>query len=123
MSRSRWNPSVQFLALGILAGLALAWFLGGSVVPNAFAQQAATRELNGTIAFTTTGGAGPTQLLYLIDTRNQAFAVYRVDPSDPNGAVKLEGTRQYRWDLQLSEYNNHEPNVVAVQSMVGTARR
>ena len=62
-------------------------------------------------------------MLYLIDTRTQAFAVYRVDPSDPNGAVKLEGTRQYRWDMQLSEYNNTEPNVVAVQSMVGTARR
>jgi hypothetical protein len=57
---------------------------------------------------------GPVQWLYLIDTRKHAFAVYRIDPSNPNGTVKLEAARQYRWDLDLDQYNNHglEPSDV-----------
>lgn len=115
------NPSMRVGAMGLLVGLALAWILGSDRVPPALAQ-ATRNDATGTIAFTS-GGAGSSQMLYVIDTRSQAFAVYRVDPSDPNGAVKLEGARQFRWDLQLSEYNNNEPNVAAVQSMVGTVRR
>jgi hypothetical protein len=62
-------------------------------------------------------------LLYLIDTRNQSFAVYRVDPQDPKGTLKLEATRQYRWDLKLGEFNNQPPEVAAVEAMVGAVRR
>jgi len=71
----------------------------------------------GTIAFTTQT-AGPAQLLYLIDTRSKAFAVYRIDPSSPKGMVKLEAARQYQWDLKLAEYNNLPPEVSAVESTV-----
>ena len=57
---------------------------------------------------------GPTQWLYLIDTKQKSFAVYRIDPSNPKGAVKLEASRKYRWDLELDEYNNQglEPSDV-----------
>lgn len=121
MTGNRWNPAARYGVAGMLAGLAMAWILGNGRVPPAHAQ-ATPPDAGGTIALTA-AGVGSTQWLYLIDTRNQAFAVYRIDPQDTNGAVKLEGTRQYRWDMLLSEYNNNEPNVLAVQSMVGSVRR
>jgi hypothetical protein len=76
-----------------------------------------TAEANGTIAFTSSLG-GTAQLLYLIDTRTKAFTVYRIDPSNPKGTVKLEAARQYHWDLKLSEYNNLPPEVSAIESTV-----
>jgi hypothetical protein len=74
-------------------------------------------ETSGTIAFTSqTSGAA--QLLYLVDTRAHAFAIYRIDPANPKGAVKLEAARQYQWDLKLTEFNNQPPEVSAIESTV-----
>jgi len=80
----------------------------------------AGNDASGTIAFSTPSNGGTAQLLYLIDTKAQAFAIYRIDPSNAKGAVKLEGCRQYQWDLKLSEYNNGEPDVASVESMIKT---
>ena len=57
---------------------------------------------------------GPIQWLYLIDTKQKSFALYRIDPMNPKGSVKLEASRKYRWDLELDEYNNQglEPSDV-----------
>ncbi len=57
---------------------------------------------------------GPIQWLYLIDTKQKSFAVYRIDPTNSKGSVKLEASRKYRWDLELDEYNNQglEPSDV-----------
>jgi hypothetical protein len=74
-------------------------------------------EAEGTIAFTTNPN-GPVQLLYLIDTRARAFTIYRVDST--KGTVKLDAARQYGWDLKLTAYNNLEPQVAAIESMVRT---
>jgi len=74
-------------------------------------------ESFGTVAFSSTAG-GNAQFLYLIDPRAHAFAVYRVDPSNPKGTVKLEAARQYQWDLKLAEYNNLPPEVSAIESTV-----
>ncbi|GAC1464650.1 MAG: hypothetical protein NVSMB9_03550 [Isosphaeraceae bacterium] len=74
-------------------------------------------ETSGTCAFTSPAG-GNAQLLYVIDTKARAFAVYRIDPSNPKGTVKLEAARQYQWDLKLDEYNNQEPTVAAIESTV-----
>ena len=63
---------------------------------------AARPSAGGVIALTTPTG-GPAQLLYLIDTRSKAFAIYRVDPTNAKGAVKLEAARQYQWDLKLAD--------------------
>jgi hypothetical protein len=117
MLRTR-RPALGTALAGLAAGLALAWTLGIGRVPPVGAQPATTGDPSGTIAFTT-GGAGTAQLLYLIDTRTQAFAVYRVDPNEVKGTVKLEAARQYRWDLKLGEYNNSPPEVAAVEAMVG----
>jgi hypothetical protein len=74
-------------------------------------------EANGTLALVASP-YGSTQWLYLIDTRSRAFAIYRVDPSNPKGSVKLEAARQYQWDLKLEHYNNQAPEPGAIESMV-----
>lgn len=101
---------------GLMLGLTVAWWCGG---PNPSARaQAAPADANGTIAFTATSNG--VQMLYLIDTRSQAFAIYRVDPTGAKGSsnLKLEAARQYRWDLRLSEFNNQPPEVSAIEAMV-----
>ncbi|MGO8901359.1 MAG: hypothetical protein ACLQU5_23845 [Isosphaeraceae bacterium] len=76
-------------------------------------------ESNGTLAMVATP-AGPAQWLYLIDTKSHAFAIYRLDPSNPKGSLKLEAARQYQWDLKLEHYNNQAPEPAAIESMVRT---
>ena len=121
-SDNRWIASARLLGVGLVSGLAIAWGFGGGGTPSALALaqgQAAPSAESGTIAFTTAGPNGTGQHLYVIDTKSQAFAVYRVDPTDPKGAVKLEAARQYRWDLKLAEFNNQAPEVATIEAMVG----
>ena len=121
MSEGRWGGVARYGLPGLAVGLILSWW-GGGHGPSARAQGAppAAVESNGTIAFTSGPANSPSQMLYLIDTKAQAFAVYRVDPTSPRGSgtVKLEAARQYRWDLKLSEFNNQPPEVSAIESMV-----
>ena len=125
MGSFRESPWVRFGFPGLLAGLALAALVGGWQAPEAHGQLApganlaAGAEGSGTIAFTSPG-PGMTQFLYMVDTKAQSFAVYRVDSSGSKGSVKLEAARHYRWDLKLAEYNNQPPEVGAVESMVRT---
>lgn len=118
MARADWRKILGYGAPGVVVGLALAWWAGGRA-PTADAQAITPgAEANGTIAFTSPAG-GSSQLLYLIDTRSQSFAIYRVDPqSARTGSVKLEAARQYRYDLKLSEYNNLPPDVPSVEAMI-----
>jgi len=74
-------------------------------------------EAGDTIAFTTNAN-GSAQLLYLIDTRTRAFVIYRVDTT--KGTVKLDVARQYGWDMKLTAFNNLDPQVTAIESMVKT---
>jgi len=76
-------------------------------------------EGNGTLALIAET-AGPAQWLYLIDTKKRAFAVYRIDPSNGKGTVKLEACRQYKWDLELEHYNNQAPEPAAIEATVKT---
>lgn len=122
MTSERGMPAVRYGVPGMLAGVALAWLLGGGQPTALRAQGPAHAESAGTIAFTSTG-PGSTQLLYIIDTKSQAAAVYHVDPQELKGTLKLEATRQYRWDLKLAQYNNQPPEVSAVEAMVGGIRR
>ena len=121
MSTGHFGGAARYGLPGLLAGLVLAWWVGGHG-PTARAQGLAPgTESNGTIAFTTAVANGSsTQMLYLIDTKSQAFAVYRVEPagSKGTGIVKLEAARQYRYDLKLSEFNNQPPEVSSIEAMV-----
>ena len=74
-------------------------------------------DANGTLAWSPRPRARA-QWLYLIDTKTRAFAIYRVDPSNPKGTVKLEAARQYQWDLKLDHYNNQAPEPAAIESTV-----
>jgi hypothetical protein len=112
-----WGSAARYGLPGLVAGLALSWVLGTGRAPEARAQGSPGAEAHGTIAFTA-ATPGSASLLYLIDTRNQAFAVYRVDTV--RGTVKLEAARQYRGDLRLTEFNNLPPEVAAVEAMVAT---
>lgn len=131
MASREWSGAVRFGLPGLFLGLAAAWTFGGGAAPSVKAQGAgpgamaseAPRMVPGmaasadTIAFAVASPGSP-QLFYLIDTRNQAFAIYRVDTMHPKGAVKLEAARQYRYDLKLAEFNNQAPEVAAIESMV-----
>lgn len=122
MTRTGRASSLRPVALGVLAGaVATAFALGDGPTP--IRAQPAAPAAAGTIAFTTPAGPGSAQLLYLVDTRTQALAIYRVDPSEVKGTLKLEAARQYGWDLRLGEFNNQPPEVSAVEAMVGGTRR
>lgn len=128
---------------GVVLGIALSWF-GAACGPLAMAQiraggdsstqpgqssrgtdargsaqgrPLASGDLNGTLALVTSP-AGSVQWLYLIDTKSRAFAIYRVDPANPKGSVKLEAARQYQWDLKLEHYNNQAPEPAAIEATV-----
>jgi hypothetical protein len=135
---------VRFGLPGLILGVMLSW-TAGARGPFAAAQTRGAREpgqaatggrgveagrgpgpgrptaggdSNGTLALVTSSAGSSAQLLYLIDTRAQAFAVYRVDGSNPKGTVKLEAARQYQWDLKLDHYNNQAPEPAAIEATV-----
>jgi hypothetical protein len=115
--------AVRYGGAGLVGGLVLSVVFGmGRLTPARAQASSGSNEASGTIAFTS-GSAGSVQMLYVIDTKNQAFAVYRVDPQNGKGSIKLEAARQYRYDLRLAEYNNQPPEVSAIESMVGAPRR
>ena len=119
-----WWRAARFGLPGVLLGVVLAWTFQGERGLHAQTPPGGERprvlpagDASGTIAFTTPT-SGSAQLLYLIDTRTKSFVLYRIDPSNAKGTVKLEGARQYQWDLKLTEFNNQQPEVSAVESMV-----
>ena len=142
----RINPAVVRYGLpGLVVGMVLAWGSGvrgpqvvaqtGSGERPAGGQRVAPRSIEGgksQAARSITGGdsggtlaliaetTGPAQWLYLIDTKKRAFAVYRIDPSNAKGTVKLEASRQYKWDLELEHYNNQAPEPAAIEATVKT---
>jgi phage protein U len=120
MSRGHWGGFARYGLPGLMAGLILSWWVGGQGSTVKGQGMVPTSEANGTIAFTTSSNNSSSQLLYLIDTKSQAFAVYRVEPNNSNrsGTVKLEAARQYRYDLKLSEFNNQPPEVSQIEGMV-----
>lgn len=129
-----WSGVVRFGLPGLLLGAAIAGGFGSVKSPAAQAQgtnpaMAERSKLGvpgadgaGTIAFTVPTG-GSAQLLYLIDTRSRAFAVYRVDPANTKGTLKLEAVRQYQWDLKLVHYNNTDPVPDAIEAMMRSSGR
>jgi hypothetical protein len=81
-------------------------------------------EVGGILALIAQPPAGaPVQWLYLIDTKKRAFAIYRVDPTNPQGCVKLEASRQFRWDLDLDQYNNQGLEPADVKARVDALNR
>ena len=44
-------------------------------------------------------------------------------PDEFQGVVKLEASRQYKWDLKLEHYNNQAPEPDAIKATVETLAR
>jgi hypothetical protein len=81
-------------------------------------------EAGGILALITSPSAiPPVQWLYMIDTKKRSFAIYRVDPTNSQGCVKLEASRQFRWDLDLDEYNNQGLEPADVKARVEALNR
>ncbi len=125
MSRGNWDGLTRYGLPGLLAGLVLTLWAGGHG-PMARAQGTVPAvDSNGIMALTSPASGSSPLLLFLIDTKspNAAFAVYRVEPNNPKGSLKLEASRQYRSDLKLMEFNNQSPTVSGIQEMVGPVNK
>jgi hypothetical protein len=120
MSMGHWGGAARYGLPGLITGLALAWWGGGHGHTARAQGNTPGAESNGTIAFTCPVTGKPSQMLYLIDTKTRAFAVYRVEPavSQGSGSVKLEAARKYEYDLRLTEFNNQPPEVSSIEAMV-----
>ena len=63
---------------------------------------------------------GPTvegqQLIVLIDNQQQTMGSYFVDTK--SGQISLRCVRNFRWDLQMSEFNGSEPSPEKIQALL-----
>jgi hypothetical protein len=125
-----WRGVARYGLPGMLVGMMAAGGIGGDRGAQVRAQAenlpgmdrsrmttSTSNDGSGTIAFASPAGSAA-QFLYIIDSRTRAVAIYRVDPNNPKGTLKLEAARQYQWDLKLSEYNNNDPHVADVESSI-----
>jgi len=112
-------PFWGWLAIGVAFG----WLCAGLPGTRIQAQtgNAQLRQSSG-LQFQITGMPGQSQWLTVINPETQSLAVYRFEPDNPRGSLKLEAVRQIRWDMMLSEYQNQPPEVSAVESMTRNAR-
>ena len=61
-------------------------------------------------------GADKSQVLTVIDPRQQAMCVYRIDLT--NGKIALMSVRNIRWDLQMTEFNGVNPLPQEIRSQL-----
>ncbi len=107
---------LRFGLPGLLLGVAGCWFVsnGPKVAAQATTPLRAGSNDGSTIAMTT-GALGAEQRLYLIDTKKQTFAIYKIDK---DGWIELLSVRRYQADMELSEFNNKKPTVSEIQETV-----
>lgn len=58
------------------------------------------------------------QLVLLVDEQRQTMATYHVQVE--SGQISLRGVRNYRWDLQVEEFNGAEPSPEKIQALLRT---
>ncbi len=125
MSKGYLDGAARYGLPGLVTGLALAWWSGGHG-PTARAQGATPGAgSNDVIAFAAPVSGSPSQMLYLVNTKQSSFAVYRVEPGTGpkgSGAVRLEAARKFEYDLKLQSFNNLSPSVSDVEEMVPTTK-
>ncbi|HZZ73016.1 MAG TPA: hypothetical protein VFE24_12250 [Pirellulales bacterium] len=104
--------------LGAVLGLVVLLLLATVGVPRreAFAQRPNLPASNlpsgnvaggdGLLAFTSAVGE-KTQMLTVVDPRQQVVSVYHVDTH--SGEITLKSVRNIHWDLQMSEFNGVSP--------------
>lgn len=121
-SRKGIQASVPFWGW-LIAGATLGWLGSGWSGTRILAQpnMNATRQAPG-LQFQITGTPGQSQWLTVVNPETQSLAVYRFEPDNPRGSLKLEAVRQIRWDLMLNEYQNQPPEVSSIESMTRGSR-
>lgn len=104
--------------LAFVAGMAvcgcICQFFPGQ--PEKTAVAAPTAGSSSDVMAITTDSPSGTQLLYLIDARQQVFSVYEFDTKRTK--LKLAAVRQYSLDHQLQEYNTESPTVSEIEKLV-----
>ncbi|MFM7316976.1 MAG: hypothetical protein ACKO85_00650 [Isosphaeraceae bacterium] len=102
----------------LLSGLFFGVLLGQRPVAQLVAQQpSGTAVPAGGLQVVMSGDPEKTQWVTIVNPSTQSLAIYRFEPNNPRGSLKLEAVRQIRWDLLVSEYQNQPPEVSAVESM------
>ena len=117
------GKSLRIAGVWLSLGVAVGWMASGWSGSRIVAQGAANGlraapALNVQI----TGLPGESQWLTLVNPETQSLAVYRFEPNNPRGSLKLEAVRHFRWDMMLTEYQNQPPEVSSVESMTRGSR-
>jgi hypothetical protein len=119
---NRWTMGT--LAIGMLAAAVLAWqpqrplFAQRTPVAPPSSAAAAPAALTGSelIVVPTPVTDGKTQVLTVIDPRQQAMCVYHIDLA--SGKIALLSARTIRWDLQVTALNNEALLPQDIRSML-----
>ncbi len=133
---------------GLLLGIALAWVSGvrgpeaaaqtgpgglasaNSGVGSVRGRQPSRRRRgrspgemsNGTLALITSGAGRPNGSISSTPRTAPSPSTASI-PTNSKGIVKLEASRQYKWDLKLEHYNNQAPEPDAIKATVETLAR
>ena len=109
------------LVLGALIGAALVVAAAATrdSTGSAFAQRAPSQapvgNEAGMIALTSPSADNAT-LVTVVDARQRALAVYRVDSL--SGKIKLLSVRNLQWDLQMVHLNSESPSPQEIRSLL-----
>jgi len=108
--------------VGLLVGVFIIGFVISSMTEDrgAHAQQFETFEHDLLSVERLAALKGPTvegqQLIVLIDNQQQTMGSYFVDTK--SGQISLRCVRNFRWDLQMSEFNGSEPSPEKIQALL-----
>jgi hypothetical protein len=91
--------------------------------PAAEAQMPAQDAVSGNTIFAVSAQiSSATYGMYLVDPQNGTIALYEVLGGPRQSRLRLLAVRNYKFDLQLDEYNT-EPSPREIQDLVRQARR
>jgi hypothetical protein len=102
------------LVIAVLAGR-------GSSEPSAAAQGPVTPSAPAALIAHVTATDGGPQAVTVIDPGQRVMAVYHVDKT--TGEIALKSVRNLTWDLQLMEFNSGKPLPQDIREMRGELQR
>lgn len=102
------------LGAGLVMAAVAVWVQPTAVYAQRVAANSASGGEPGVIAFSTPAPDGA-NLVTVIDSRQRAMAVYRIDAL--TGKIKLLSARNITWDLQLMQLNSESPQPQDIRSM------
>jgi hypothetical protein len=118
---ARHHVVIAFLSGAVLAlGAALVVTSDRVGLPSAYGQAAAADSGILAIMGTMNQGRGPTDNLYVVDTKTTRLAIYQWNGS----TLGLGAVRNFQYDLKFQEYSaNKRPQDPTVQSVLDATRQ